>query len=173
MRAVKIVDVRTSPGMTPTARMIIAKANGYNFISPRSLRDSNLADVGPVGRMPIAQRRLRPDQYRTEAARHVAAVFDPRVADRDKNVSDEAVAANSLDRRAGEGGPERTIIQRNKVTQMGGREVRSRYDLRMRGGMSKPVPGTNGEAVIATIYSVAHQRSELVRYRAGMLDCQV
>jgi hypothetical protein len=97
----------------------------------------------------------------------------PRVADRDKNVSDEAVAANSLDRRAGEGGPERTIIQRNEVTQMGGREVRSRYDLRMRGGMSKAVPGTNGEAVIATIYSVAHQRSELVRYRAGMLDCQV
>ena len=96
-----------------------------------------------------------------------------RVSDRDHHIAHEALAADALDRAAGEPGPERRVVEAGELGERRSVEVGARRKLRLAPGLSELVPRADGQAVIATIDAVADRGSKLARDRALMLDREI
>ena len=96
------------------------------------------------------------------------------IADRDQHVAHEAVAADALDRRAGEERAERRIVERREVGQtrrasIPARGSKSRLTRRLR----ELVPRADRQTIVAAVDAVAHQRAQFARDQALVLDRQV
>ena len=127
----------------------------------------------PLGR---GKPRQRPDRHaRAPAAPRRRAAARPRrarpgiaaVADRDQHVAHEPVAADALDRAAGEPAPEGRIVERGQLGQWRATQVLARLQLQLGRGLGELVPRADGEAIVAAIDAVAHQR----RSSTGSCPC--
>src|SRR5690606_4767936 len=83
------------------------------------------------------------------------------------------VAADALDRRAGEMRAERCVVQSRQLGERGGIEVVAGGELRLSRRLGVLVPGADGEAIVAAIDAVADGLPEFVRDRSLVLDRQV
>src|SRR5690606_4766505 len=96
-----------------------------------------------------------------------------RVADRDRDIAHEAVAADALYRRAREARPEGTIVETREFGQRRRLEIGAGGELRLACALRELVPGAYGKAIVAAIDAVAHRLSERARHGALVLDRQV
>jgi hypothetical protein len=81
------------------------------------------------------------------------------IAGRDQHVADEPVAADALDRRAAEEGPEGRIVERQEFGDAGSFRS-SRACSFISEARGKLVPRAGGQAVVAAIDPVADQRPD-------------
>src|SRR5690349_11054418 len=97
----------------------------------------------------------------------------PGVADGNQHVAHEAVAADALDCRPAEHVAESRIVQPCQLHQPRRRDIGWCTQLFMRCRPGETVPWADCQAVITTVYAIAHQRSQLMRDRSWMLDREI
>ena len=95
------------------------------------------------------------------------------IADGDQAVSDEAVAADPLDRRAGKEGAEAGIVEPAEVVQRRRLEIGAGGEFHLPARFGELVPRADGQAVVASVDSVSHLRPERPIDRPLVLDREV
>src|SRR5437763_12923951 len=96
-----------------------------------------------------------------------------RIADRDQDVADEAVAADALDRALAEQGPEAGIVEPGQLGKPRRLQCLASEQRLLACRRRELVPGAYGEAVVAAIDAVAHRLAEFGRDRPLVLDGQI
>src|SRR5579883_115406 len=125
--------------------------------------------------------RKRPDRRAAHQWRRIAEqpfgfageIGIVRVADGDQYVAYEPSAAGSLDGGLAEQRAERRVVEPRQLGERRRLQRRTRGELCLAPGARELVPRTHREAIITAINAVAHQRTQIARDRALMLDCQV
>ena len=108
------------------------------------------------------------------AARHRGtSVGVARVADRDQHIAQKAGAADALDRALGEQRAEAGIIKAGQFGERRRAQRGARRKLRLAAGAREFVPGADRQAIVAAVDAVAHQRPQLARDRALVLDGEI
>ena len=96
-----------------------------------------------------------------------------RVADRDQHIAHEAVAADALDGRLAEQRAERRIVEPCKLLQQWSLQFRAGCKARLAARLRELVPRADREAIVAAIDAIAHQRPQVARDRALVLDREI
>ena len=104
----------------------------------------------------------------TAASARIAAV-----ADRDQDVAQEAVAADALDRRAGEARAKARVVEPRELGQRRRAQIVPRGELRLGRAARELVPRADREAVVAAEDAIADRPAELARDVARVLDREV
>ena len=95
------------------------------------------------------------------------------IADGDQHIAQEARAADALDGRAGEEAPEAGVVEGGELGQGWGFQLRALAEIGLLRRLGEFVPGADGEAIVAAIDAVAHERAQLARDRPLMLDGEI
>jgi hypothetical protein len=96
-----------------------------------------------------------------------------RIADRDQDIADEAVAADALDRRFCKSRAKRRVIETHEFRKRGRTQIFACGEFCFAPGLREFVPGADREAIVAAIDAVANGLAEFVRDRALVFDGEI
>src|ERR1700730_1153227 len=95
------------------------------------------------------------------------------VADRDQHIAEKPVTAGALDWRSREKFAESRIIEPRELGESRRRQLIARQKVRLPRRPREFVPRTDGEAVVATVNTIADRRAQLDRNHPLVLDRQI
>ena len=133
-------------------------------------------EPGSAGKAAERPDRRGPDQRRgilDQRRRNLALGLVAAVPERDEDVAHEAVAADPLDRRAGEAAAEGAVVERCQLGEQRQGERLARPEGELAAGRGELVPRADRQAVVAAIDAVADRRPQRARDVPLVLDRQV
>src|SRR5215472_16296421 len=95
------------------------------------------------------------------------------IADRDRDIAHETIAAGAFDRGLGKQRSERCIVEPRQLGKLRRGEHFARREFGVAAYLRELVPGADREAVVAAVDAVAERRAKFARDRSLLFDRQI